>query len=104
MENTVIADIKILPMGTGKTGVSHLVAACVEVLEEATDVRYRITPMSTIVEGPLERVLELVKMMHEVPFSSGVKRVVTSVSIDDRRDKPISMESKMKAVEEKMNG
>jgi uncharacterized protein (TIGR00106 family) len=104
MANTIIADIKILPLGTGDAGVSHLIAGCVKLLENAPDISYRITPMSTIVEGPLDRVMELVKEMHEVPFASGVRRVVTSVSIDDRRDKPISMESKVKAVEEKIDG
>ncbi len=58
--------------------------------------------MATIVQGPLDRILELVKEMHELPFSHGIQRVVTSVSIDDRRDKPITMESKVKAVIEKI--
>jgi Domain of unknown function DUF77. len=36
--------------------------------------------------------------MHEVPFTMGVNRVLTSIIIDDRRDKLITMESKVKAV------
>jgi uncharacterized protein (TIGR00106 family) len=104
MKNTVIAEIKILPMGTSSPSVSHLVADCVSLLEKSPEITYRVTPMATVIEGPLERILELAGQMHEIPFSKGVKRVVTSISIDDRRDKKITMESKVKAVEEKLSG
>ena len=58
--------------------------------------------MATMVEGPLDRILELMQEMHELPFSMGVTRVVTSINIDDRRDKRITMDSKVMAVEEKL--
>ena len=54
--------------------------------------------MGTIIQGSLERVLELAQQMHEVPFTMGADRVVTTLSIDDRRDKVITIESKVKAV------
>ena len=54
--------------------------------------------MATIVQGPLAKVMTLVQEIHEVPFKMGVNRVLTSVVIDDRRDKTITMESKVKAV------
>jgi uncharacterized protein YqgV (UPF0045/DUF77 family) len=42
--------------------------------------------------------------MHESPFSEGAMRVSTSIRIDDRRDTKATMESKLKAVEEKLQG
>jgi uncharacterized protein (TIGR00106 family) len=54
--------------------------------------------MGTIIQGPLGRVLELVQQMHEIPFNMGAKRVSTTISIDDRRDKLATIESKVKAV------
>ena len=102
MKEAVIAEIKIYPFGSGTASISHIVAACVSVLEKADDISYQITPMATIVQGSLDRILELVKEMHEYPFSQGIQRVVTSISIDDRRDKPITMEGKVKAVKDKV--
>jgi len=87
MEDSVIADIRVLPFSTDSTSVSHLVAAVVNVLKQAPDVKYQVTPMATIVEGPLYRVIELMQEMHELPFTMGIDRVVTSINIDDRRDK-----------------
>jgi uncharacterized protein YqgV (UPF0045/DUF77 family) len=54
--------------------------------------------MGTVVQGPLAQVLALAQEMHEVPFKMGANRVSTTISIDDRRDKLITMESKVKAV------
>lgn len=39
--------------------------------------------------------------MHESVFDENVSRVVTTIKIDDRRDKPLSIEGKLKSVEKK---
>jgi uncharacterized protein (TIGR00106 family) len=67
-------------------------------VKQAKGLDYQLTAMGTVIQGPLERVLELVRQMHEVPFTLGVKRVVTTINIDDRRDKPATIESKIRAV------
>jgi len=102
MKESVIADIRVLPFGTETASLSHYVADCVSLLDQAPDVSYQVTPMATMVQGPLERILELLQQMHELPFTRGISRVVTNISIDDRRDKEISMASKVRAVEEKL--
>jgi len=102
MRDSIIADVRVLPFGTETPSLSHYVAECVNILEQAPDIKYQVTPMATMVEGPLERVVELVQQMHEIPFTKGVERVVTSINIDDRRDKQITMESKIQAVAEKL--
>lgn len=102
MRDSVIADVKILPIGTESAGVSRYIASCIDVLRGVPDINYRINAMSTEIEGPLDRVLELVRQMHEIPFLKGVERVYTTVSIDDRRDKQITLESKVAAVERRL--
>jgi len=95
----VIAEIVIVPLGTG-TSISKYVAQCHKVLDES-GLKYQLTPMGTVVEGPLDKIMETVQKMHEVPFTNGAQRVSTSIRIDDRRDKQLTMEGKIKAVEEK---
>jgi uncharacterized protein (TIGR00106 family) len=68
------------------------------VVKQAKDISYQITPMATIVQGTLPRILQMVQEMHEVPFTMGATRVLTSIVVDDRRDKLITIESKVKAV------
>ncbi len=98
MEKQVVAEVSVIPVGTGDTSVSKYVAACLKVLEKSPDLSYQLTAMGTIIQGSLQRVLQVVKEMHEAPFNLGVSRVVTTVKIDDRRDKPVTISSKVEAV------
>lgn len=97
-----IVEATIVPLGTGSTSVSKYVASCHEVLKKEKRIKYQLTPMSTILEGDLDVILEVVRKMHEVPFDKGAMRVSTSIKIDDRRDKPGTMDQKLKSVEEKL--
>jgi len=96
-----IAEITIYPLGTASTSVGDYVANCLKILEEM-GLPYEITPMNTIFEGSLEQIWEAAARIHEIPFQMGCQRVVTSIRIDDRRDKPATMRSKVEAVERRL--
>jgi len=98
MNGQVVAEVSIVPVGTAETGVSRYVAASLEVLDGRKDLTYQLTPMGTVIEGPLAEVFDAIKDMHEVPFSKGALRVVTDIRIDDRRDKPSTMAGKVESV------
>ena len=97
-----IISVTVVPVGTGSTSVSPYVAKCHEVLASAEGIKYRLTPMSTVIEGELGVLLDVVRKLHEVPFEKGAMRVLTTLSIDDRRDKEITMDGKIASVEEKL--
>jgi uncharacterized protein (TIGR00106 family) len=96
-----IAEISIVPLGTGSPSVSGYVAACLKVLR-ASGLPYEIHGMGTIVEGDLSALLGVIREMHEIPFEAGVQRVVTTIRIDDRRDKESAAQDKVISVIEKM--
>ncbi|NPV72799.1 MAG: MTH1187 family thiamine-binding protein [Pelotomaculum sp.] len=98
-----VVEISIVPVGTQSSSLSEYVADCVAVLREAEGVTYQLTPMGTIIEGELDRVLEVVRLMHEQPFAKGIGRVVTTIRIDDRRDKKLTAAGKVAAVEARLN-
>jgi len=93
-----IAEVSILPLGTRTPSVSKYVARAVSVLRQEKDVKYELTSMGTIIEGDLEKILKVVKKMHQATFDEGVMRIVTTIKIDDRRDKPSTMSGKMKSL------
>ncbi|MFC0211884.1 MTH1187 family thiamine-binding protein [Paenibacillus chartarius] len=101
-----IAEFTVVPIGTSSTSLSSYVAAMHRVLEEEQakgTVTFHLSAMSTIVEGPLEHLMNVVLRVHEVPFEMGAGRVSTSVKIDDRRDKPgASVEQKLQSVYSKL--
>lgn len=94
----VVIEVSVVPLGTGSASLSRYVARCLEILDDS-GVAYQLTSMGTILEGELELLLSLVRRMHEVPFDEGVVRVVTTIKIDDRRDKAITMAGKIRAVQ-----
>ena len=47
----------------------------------------------------LDELFEALKVAHEAVFRDGVNRVVTSVKIDDRRDREKTMDDKVLSVE-----
>jgi uncharacterized protein YqgV (UPF0045/DUF77 family) len=52
----------------------------------------------TVVAGELVDVLEAVKNMHECLFGEEVKRVITTLRIDDRRDKELTIGYEVESV------
>jgi uncharacterized protein (TIGR00106 family) len=98
MESKVIAEIAVIPVGTGSTGLSTYVAAAIKVLDSTPGITYKLAPMGTVIEGTMRQVMSVMLKMHEAPFSQGVQRVVTSIRIDDRRDKQQTMMGKVEDV------
>lgn len=91
----------MIPVGTEGTSLSKYVAGALEELEDA-GVDYELTASGTILEGELEETLEVARKMHESVFERGVLRVITTIEIDDRRDKKLTIGGKKRSVEEKL--
>jgi uncharacterized protein (TIGR00106 family) len=102
MARAAIVEVSIIPIGTKTPSVSKYVTQAVKPLMEEKDITVALTPMSTLIEGDLDRVLSLVRQMHENAFSNEVMRVITTIKIDDRRDKPSSISGKMKSLKKKL--
>ncbi len=95
-------DISVVPVGTQSPSVSRFVAGAVRILQNEPGIKYKLTAMNTVIEGDLDKLLALAQRMHLSAFDAGAQRVVTTLRIDDRRDKPLTIEGKVKAVREKL--
>jgi uncharacterized protein (TIGR00106 family) len=96
-----IAEINIIPLGTPDPAVGDYIADAVSMLEEC-GLDFEVTAMGTIIQGDLEIILDLARRMHETPFSKGVLRVVTSIKIDDRRDRQVRAAEKVEAIQQRL--
>ncbi|MFZ5649635.1 MAG: MTH1187 family thiamine-binding protein [Bacillota bacterium] len=99
-----IVEISVVPLGTGDAGISRYVAGCLKVLQEERELRFQLTPMGTVIEGNLDLIFKTIRKMHEEPFLAGAPRVLTTIRVDDRRDKEITMSGKVSSVEKKLSG
>ncbi|MNW25857.1 hypothetical protein D3C74_26130 [compost metagenome] len=98
-----IAEVTVIPIGTGTTSLSDYVADMQRVLATQKGISYELTSMSTIIEGSLDDVFTAIAALHEAPFQAGAGRVSTSVKIDDRRDKESSRSLKLQSVTSKLS-
>jgi uncharacterized protein (TIGR00106 family) len=98
-----IIEISVVPVGTGNTSLSNYVAKSISILQKEKDIKYQLTSMGTIIEGTsIENLLEIATRMHNSVFNGMVKRVVTTIKIDERKDKVVTMDSKITSVKEKL--
>ena len=96
-----IVAVSIAPSGAG-VSMSHYVAAALRVLEQQDRVRWKLDSMFTTLEGDVDEIFGLIRQMQEAVFAAGATRVGTVVKMDDRRDKAVRMEDKVRAVEAKL--
>ena len=82
----MLAELEIVPIGTNQASLSTLLAEVVKAVY-ASGLDYRVGPMGTVVEGPWDQVMEMAKRCHYLALQS-CKRVMTTIRIDDRTDKP----------------
>ena len=96
-----LMEISVVPLGLGTTSVGDYIATLVEYLQN-NHIPYRLTDMGTVIEGAAADLLNWARVLHELPFRQGVQRVVTHISIDDRRDKKVALGDKTASVEARL--
>ena len=96
-----IMEVKILPLGTKTASVSEYVVNALKVLNK-NDIKYELTSMGTIIEADsVELLLDVAKQMHKATLSQ-VDRVVTFIELDERIDKELTIEGKLRSAQEKL--
>lgn len=80
-----LMQITVIPLGTGSPSVGDYVADIEQFLNKR-GVAHSLGDMGTVMYGPVDELLRLAAEVHNLPFARGAKRVVTQITIDDRRD------------------
>ena len=90
----IVAEFSVIPIGRG-TSASRYVLAIYEILRES-GVTFVPGPMSTAIEtNSFEQLFEVIEKANKKLAEMGAQRIITSVHIDYRLDKDISIESKL---------
>lgn len=93
-----LLEISVVPVGTESASISsHIAQACREA--KRNGIKFEVTPTATVMEGDLTALVDVARHMHEAAFGGGSQRVITNISIDERRDKDLKMEESVRAVE-----
>ncbi len=96
---SVLVQFSVVPLGQGSS-VSPAVAKALRIVAES-GLTYKATPMGTVLEGEWDAVMAVVKQCHQEVLKSS-DRVLTSVSIDDRKGMDGRIDKKLASVEHKL--
>ena len=94
----MLAQFTIYP--TDETHLSRDVALMMEILESA-NVQYRLGPLATAVEGGWDEVMTAIRHCHEA-MRRQHSRVITTITIDDRKDHAHHLDDMVCAVEKEL--
>ncbi len=95
----MLIEFSIVPVGTGSS-IGDRLAEVLKIVDES-GLPYKLNPMGTVVEGEWDDLLRLVKKCHKTVMKRE-ERVVTTISIDDRKNKPNRIEGKVKSIEKRL--
>ena len=103
--STVNAEISIVPVGTSDTSMSKEIAAAYDAIRNIKNFKkVTLTPMSTQVESDnLDDIFQAIHAAHNAVKSVGAKRVISTIRIDERLDKPNILDEKVQSVKTKVS-
>lgn len=95
----MLIEFSIVPIGSGSS-IGDRLAEVLKIVDES-GLPYKINPMGTVVEGEWEDLFRLVKKCHKAVMKNE-ERVITNISVDDRKGRPNRIEEKVKSVEKRL--
>ncbi|ORY26259.1 YkoF-like protein [Naematelia encephala] len=102
VELYAVADFCLIPMGLGVPSVGPQIAECQRVLEKS-GLEYKLHGYGTNLEGPWDKVMQVIGECHAAVHALGTPRIATDIRIGTRTDKTITgggNDGKIKRVEE----
>ena len=79
-DRTVNVAVQVLPM---VDDLFPIVDQAIEAIAQS-GVKYEVGPMETVMEGSLDKLLEVAKAAHLACFEAGAEKVITIIKIGDQ--------------------
>ncbi len=95
----MLVEFSIIPIGIGSS-LGDRLANVLKIVDDS-GMPYKVNPMGTVIEGEWEDVMGLIKKCRD-EIMKKEERVVISIKIDDRKDKPTRIEEKVASVERRL--
>ena len=95
----MLIEFSMIPIGSGSS-IGDRLAEVLRVID-TSGVPYKVNPMGTVIEGEWDDLFRLIKECHETMMKKE-ERVLTSISIDDRKGRPDRLEQKVKSIEKRL--
>ena len=95
----MVVNFSVVPIGK-ESSLSAKVAEVLKIVSES-EIDYKLHSMGTILEGDWGEIMGLIKKCHK-RISKDSDRVLTTITIDDRKGRTGRIAGKVKSVEKKL--
>jgi len=95
----MLVQFSIIPLGKGSS-IGDDIARVIKIVD-SSKLPYKINPMGTVVEGSWAEIVRLIRKCHNTVLKNS-ERVITTISIDDRKGKKNRIEEKVRSVEKRL--
>jgi len=94
MQNNIVnVAIQVLPSSKNEHPYT-IVDKAIEVIQKS-GLKYKVCPFETVIEGRLNEILDLVKEINLICYSSGTETMMMYIKIQSAADKDVFIEDKM---------
>jgi len=94
----IISQLSIAPVGEG-VSLSKYVKNVINVLKK-NNIKFETNAMATVIETEdLSTLFNVVQEAHKSVINLGAKRIITELKIDDRKDKSVTIKTKIKSID-----
>lgn len=97
-----LADICMVPIGTGSASVSDFVALIEQKIRQS-HLKSTLHSAGTTIEGPWDEVFTLLGELHEFAHEKGIVRIQSDIRVGTRSDKAQTAQDKVDVVLKKLN-
>jgi len=108
----VHAEVSLIPIGSRipstpddqeETGMSREIAVAFDAISQVEGLKTILTPMGTQIESEnLSNIFRAVELAHKAVKDTGIKRIISTIRIDERIDASHTLEDKMESVKKKL--
>ena len=92
MSNKINLALQIIPSVPSEQ-VYPVVDEAIAVIRDS-GVKYRVCPFETVMEGPYEELMEVVRKTQEVCFKAGASQLLVYIKMQIRKDGDVTIEEK----------
>jgi len=96
----MVVNFTVVPIGN-QSSLSAKVAEVLKIVSES-GISYKLHAMGTILEGDWDEIMRLIKKCHKRVLKDS-DRVLTTITIDDRKGRTGRIAGKVKSVERKLD-
>jgi len=108
----VHAEVSLIPIGSRiasvpddqeETGMSREIAVAFDAISKVEGLKTILTPMGTQIESEnLSNIFRAVELAHKAVKDTGIKRIISTIRIDERIDASHTFQDKMESVKKKL--